>query len=69
MDYAGRHTTEKLKLPENISVLPLSPYSSKLNPTEHVWDYIRNKKNSIIIHLNLLMLLMINWISFMRFKP
>ncbi|MBA3663181.1 MAG: transposase [Bacteroidetes bacterium] len=44
MDSAGWHTTHKLMLPENISILPLPPYSPELNPTEHIWDYIREQK-------------------------
>ena len=44
MDSAGWHTTKKLNLPENISILPLPPYSPELNPTEHIWDYIREQK-------------------------
>ena len=44
MDSAGWHTTNKLELPENISILPLPPYSPELNPTEHIWDYIREQK-------------------------
>jgi hypothetical protein len=37
MDSAGWHTTHKL-------ILPLPPYSPELNPTEHIWDYIREQK-------------------------
>jgi hypothetical protein len=44
MDYAGWHTTKKLEIPENIIILPLPPYSPELNPTEHIWDYIREQK-------------------------
>ena len=44
VDSASWHTTDKLKLPENISLLPLPPYSPKLNSTEHIWDYIREQK-------------------------
>lgn len=44
MDSAGWHTTNKLALPENINILPLPPYSPELNPTEHIWDYIREQK-------------------------
>jgi len=44
MDSAGWHATKKLVLPENISILPLPPYSPELNPTEHIWDYIREQK-------------------------
>ncbi len=44
MDSAGWHTTNKLETPENITILPLPPYSPELNPTEHIWDYIREQK-------------------------
>jgi hypothetical protein len=44
MDSAGWHTTKNLELPENITVLPLPPYSPQLNPVEHIWDYIREQK-------------------------
>jgi phosphopantetheine adenylyltransferase len=44
MDSAGWHTTKKLEIPENIIILPLPPYSPELNPTEHIWDYIREQK-------------------------
>lgn len=44
LDSAGWHTTKKLVLPENIQLLHLPPYSPELNPTEHIWDYIREQK-------------------------
>jgi len=44
MDAAGWHTTKKLNLPENSSLLPVPPYSPELNPTEHIWYYIREQK-------------------------
>jgi hypothetical protein len=34
-DRAAWHTTRKLHLPKNISLLPLPPASPELNPTEH----------------------------------
>jgi transposase len=34
----------KLKLPANIALLPLPPYSSELNPMENVRDYLRANK-------------------------
>ena len=36
--------TQKLVVPENIKLLPLPPYSPELNPTEHIWDYLREQK-------------------------
>jgi hypothetical protein len=44
MDSAGWHTTKKLEIPENITLLPLPSYSLELNPTEHIWDYSREQK-------------------------
>ena len=44
MDSASWHTTKELKIPENIIILTLPPYSPELNPTEHIWDYIREQK-------------------------
>jgi hypothetical protein len=33
-----------LRVPANISLLPLPPYSPELNPMENVWDYLRDNK-------------------------
>jgi len=39
LDQAGWHTSAKLKVPANITLLPLPP---KLNPTENIWQYPRD---------------------------
>ena len=44
LDGAGWHTSKNVKLPEKIQLLKLPPYSPELNPTEHIWDYIREQK-------------------------
>ena len=41
VDKAAWHTTEKLRLPNNISLLPLPATSPELNPVEQVWLWIR----------------------------
>ena len=42
LDGAGWHQTGgKLKLPDNISLLPLPPYSPKLNPVDNIWQFLR----------------------------
>ncbi len=41
LDQAGWHTSPKLRVPKNISLLPLPPYSPELNPVEQVWAYLR----------------------------
>jgi len=44
-DGAGWHQKGKrLEIPENISLLPLPPYSPELNPMENVWNYLRQNK-------------------------
>jgi len=41
LDQAGWHTSPKLNVPENITLLPLPPYSPELNPVENLWAYLR----------------------------
>ncbi|MGF1455436.1 MAG: IS630 family transposase, partial [Alphaproteobacteria bacterium] len=41
LDQAGWHMTEKLKVPENITLLPLPPRAPELNPVENIWQFIR----------------------------
>ena len=46
MDRASWHTTEALVIPNNISLMPLPPYSPELNPMEQVWQQLRKIKLS-----------------------
>lgn len=41
-DNAGFHTSGSLEVPDNITLLPLPPYSPELNPVERIWRYLRN---------------------------
>jgi hypothetical protein len=44
-DQAAWHQTGgKLTVPENISMLPIPPYSPELNPMENVWQFLRSNK-------------------------
>ncbi|MDQ3843311.1 MAG: IS630 family transposase [Bacteroidota bacterium] len=43
-DSAGWHQSKELHRPANIHLELLPPYSPELNPTEHLWDYIREQK-------------------------
>lgn len=43
LDGAGWHTSADLAIPANMRLLYLPPYSPELNPTEHIWDEIREK--------------------------
>ena len=42
LDQAGWHTSARLKVPANITLLPLPPKCPELNPAENVWQFIRD---------------------------
>ncbi|PWC39891.1 transposase [Azospirillum sp. TSO35-2] len=42
LDQAGWHTSAKLPIPANITLLPLPPKSPELNPVENIWQYMRD---------------------------
>jgi len=42
LDQAGWHTTGKLVIPSNITLLPLPPRSPELNPVENIWQFMRD---------------------------
>jgi len=41
LDKAGWHTTRKLKLPDNLTLVPLPPACPELNAAENIWQYLR----------------------------
>ena len=43
MDQAGWHKANDLKIPKNIKLIWLPACSPELNPTEHIWDELREK--------------------------
>jgi hypothetical protein len=44
-DKAGWHQTgRRLRVPDNITLLPLPSYAPELNPMENVWEYLRGNK-------------------------
>ena len=42
MDRAGWHTTAKLAVPSNLTIILLPSRSPELNPVENVWQYLRS---------------------------
>lgn len=42
LDQAGWHVAKDLKVPGNITLLHLPPYSPELNGAERVWDFLRS---------------------------
>jgi transposase len=43
LDQAGWHGKAALRVPDNVTLLPLPPYSPELNPVERVWLYLRER--------------------------
>lgn len=41
LDRAGWHTTDKLIMPKNITLILLPSRSPELNPVENIWQYLR----------------------------
>jgi transposase len=42
MDQAGWHTTDKLEVPANISIVALPAKCPELNPVENIWQFMRD---------------------------
>ena len=42
VDRAGWHMTDKLAIPPNITIVPLPAKCPELNPTENVWQFLRD---------------------------
>jgi hypothetical protein len=49
LDGAGWHGAKALRVPDNITLLPLPPYAPELNPIENVWAYLRANKLAISV--------------------
>ena len=43
VDRAGWHGSKTLQVPENIRLLPQPAHSPEVQPTEHIWDEVREK--------------------------
>jgi len=43
LDGAGWHGSSQLKVPDNITLVPLPPYSPECNLVERIWLYLREK--------------------------
>ena len=42
LDQAGWHLSAKFTVRDNITLTPLPPKSPELNPTENIWQFIRD---------------------------
>ncbi|MBP0444922.1 transposase [Roseomonas sp. SSH11] len=43
LDQAGWHGSHQLRVPENVTLVPFSPYAPELNPVERVWLHLRER--------------------------
>jgi transposase len=43
LDNAAWHKSQELVVPENMTLLPLPPYSPELNPVEQLWKAMRRQ--------------------------
>src|ERR671938_480092 len=46
LDGAGRHVSEGLSVPPNLTLIHPPPYSPELNPVERVWECLRDRRLS-----------------------
>ena len=42
LDRAGWHTSSKLEVPHNITLMALPPRAPELNPVENIWQFMRD---------------------------
>jgi transposase len=44
LDGAGYHRSHHLRVPGNITLIPLPRYAPELNSAENIWEYLRKNK-------------------------
>jgi transposase len=44
LDGAGYHRSRGLRVPGNITLIPLPRYAPELNSAENIWEYLRKNK-------------------------
>ncbi len=53
IDNAGFHSLKKYDIPDNIKLIRIPPYTPELNPSEKIWQYIKQYyKNKIFENLS-----------------
>ena len=50
LDQAGWHGSHALRVPANVTLVPLPPYAPELNPVERVWLYLKERFLSHRLH-------------------
>jgi len=49
LDQAGWHLSDKLAVPDNLTLMPLPPKSPELNPVENIWQYMRDNCKRLLM--------------------
>ena len=49
LDQAGWHLSNKLQVPDNLTLLPLPAKAPELNPMENVWQFLRDNWLSNVV--------------------
>ena len=64
IDNARFHSTKNIKIPDNIHLLNIPPYTPELNPCEQVWKYIKDRyKNKCFKNLEQIKEWLSNFVS------
>jgi len=67
-DGAGSHGAGELKVPENVRLIGLPPYSPELNPVEQIWALLReryfaNKIMGSMADVQAVLVKALNWLA------
>jgi hypothetical protein len=52
LDGAGWHCSNALDVPDNITLVPLPPYSPECNPVERIWLFLRERFLSLCVWID-----------------
>lgn len=49
-DQAGWHASKALRVPDNVMLLAIPPYTPEVNPVERIWLYLKERHLSLRLH-------------------
>lgn len=69
VDGAGWRASLNLRVPDNMTMVPLPPYAPQLNPVERVWLYLRERFLSHRLHADYITVLDAAYQAWNRITP
>ncbi len=71
VDRAGWHGSKELVVPENIRLLPQPAHAPEVQPTEHIWDEVREKQfhNRVFDHMDAVEARLVEGLNALRADP